>query len=272
MMTNGKVYFVATPIGNLGDITVRALDILKSVDKIACEDTRHSSILLNHYEIKKPTFSYHKFNENKTKSHIIDLVRNGENIAVISDAGMPIISDPGAILVKELIENDIEFEIIPGACACVTALANSGLDSYSFTYGGFLSEKKQDRINYITRLATAETTLIFYSACHDINKDLCDLSRVLGSRKVVVSNDLTKKFEMHYRGILGELEITEPKGEFVICVEGKGLANTLNNLPLEEHIEHYLNTGVSRMEALKLVAKDRNLSKSEVYNSSLKNK
>lgn len=271
-MNNGKVYFVATPIGNLGDITVRAIEILKNVDKIACEDTRHSSILLNHYEIKKPTFSYHKFNENKTKKHIIDLVKNGESIAVISDAGMPIISDPGAILVKELIANNIDFEIIPGACACVTALANSGLDSYSFTYGGFLPEKKQDRINYITRLATAETTLIFYSACHDINKDLCDLANVLGDRQVVVSNDLTKKFEAHYRGTLGKLEISEPKGEFVICVEGKGLANSLNNLSLEEHISHYLKSGVSRMEALKLVAKDRNLSKSEVYNASLKNK
>ena len=269
-MSKGKVYFVATPIGNLGDITVRALDILKQVDKIACEDTRHSSILLNHYEIKKPTFSYHKFNENKTSSHIVELVSKGENIAVISDAGMPIISDPGAILVQELLKNNIDFEIIPGASACVTALALSGLDSTSFVYGGFLPDKNQDRVKYITQLANAESTLIFYSACHDINKDLECLYQVLGARKVVVCNDLTKKFETTFRGVLGDLVIPDAKGEFVVCIEGQKLNNTLNNLTIDEHIKHYLNTGVTRMEALKLVAKDRNLSKSEVYKASLK--
>lgn len=270
MNKKGKVYFVATPIGNLGDITIRALETLKSVDKIACEDTRHSSILLNAYDIKKPTFSYHKFNEIKSTQNIIDLVENGENIAVISDAGMPIISDPGEILARALIEHNISFEVIPGACACVTALAMSGLDSTSFVYGGFLPEKKQEKVQYITRLANAESTLIFYSACHDVNKDLEMLFQVLGDRKVVVSNDLTKKFETHFRGELGQLTIQEPKGEFVICIEGKCLSNALNNLSIEEHIKHYLKTGVSRMEALKLVAKDRNISKSEVYKYSIK--
>lgn len=268
----GKVYFVATPIGNLGDITFRAIEVLKNADYIACEDTRHSAILLSHYDIRKPTFSYHKFNENNSADGIIDLVKQGKNVAVISDAGMPIISDPGAILSKKLIELDLPFEVIPGASACVTALALSGLDNTSFTYGGFLPEKKQDRVIFINRLATAETTLIFYSACHNIEKDLDDLYKILGSRKVAVCNDITKKFELTIRGVLGEISVQNSRGEFVIVVEGASVQNALNSLKIEEHIEHYIRTGVSRMEALKLVARDRNISKSEVYKYSLNDK
>ena len=269
---SGKVYFVATPIGNLGDITIRALEILKSADYIACEDTRHSAILLNHYEIKKPTFSYHKFNENKSALGIIDLVKQGKKVAVISDAGMPVVSDPGVILAKKLIEFDLPFEVIPGASACVTALALSGLDSASFVFGGFLPEKNQERVAYIRRLATAESTLIFYSACHDVEKDLEDLFQNLGARKVAVCNDITKKFEETFRGVLGELKIENPRGEFVIVVEGANIQNALNSLTMNEHIEHYISTGVSKMEALKLVAKDRNLSKSDVYKYTLTDK
>ncbi len=271
-MEKGKVFFVATPIGNLGDITLRALEVLKSCDYIACEDTRHSAILLNHYEIKKPTFSYHKFNETRESEKILTLIANGKNVAVISDAGMPIISDPGAILVRELIKNKIDFEMIPGANAGVSALALSGLDATSFVFGGFLPEKKQDRIEYINRLARAESTMIFYSACHDIKKDLNDLFSILGNRQVSVSNDITKKFEQTFRGRLGEIEIESPRGEFVIVVEGQVMQNALNKLDINEHIQHYLSAGVSRMEALKLVARDRNMSKSEIYKASLNNK
>lgn len=268
----GKVFLVATPIGNLGDMTYRAVEVLNSVDRIACEDTRHSSILLRHYDIHKPTFSYHKFNERKVAEEIVELAKNGENIAVISDAGMPIISDPGAILVSKLIECEVLFEVIPGASACVTALALSGINGSAFVFAGFLPEKHQERINYITKLARAEATLIFYSACHDVNKDLTDIFSVLGERKVAICNDITKKFEATFRGVLGEINIPEPKGEFVIVVEGGALENELNSLPLEKHIEYYLNTGVTRMEAIKLVSKDRGLSKSEVYKMQLTDK
>lgn len=268
----GKVYFVATPIGNLGDITFRAVETLKNADYIACEDTRHSAILLSHYDIHKPTFSYHKFNENNSADGIIDLVNQGKIVAVISDAGMPIISDPGAVLARKLIEENLPFEVVPGASACVTALALSGLSNMAFTYGGFLPEKIQDRVEIISRLATAETTLIFYSACHNITKDLDDLFKILGARKVAVCNDITKKFELTIRGVLGEVEIENPRGEFVIVIEGVELKNSLNTLSIEEHIKYYLDTGVRRMEALKLVAKDRNLSKSEVYKHSLSDK
>ena len=260
-----KVYFVGTHIGNLGDITVRALEILQSVDYIACEDTRHSSILLRHYDINKPTFSYHKFNEKTASTKILNLAKQEKSVAVISDAGMPCISDPGFTLVDRLIAEGIEYEIIPGASAVITALVGSGLDTSRFTFGGFLPDKNTERVNFIKTLASAESTIILYSADHDLNSDLADCAKVLGKRNVVVANDLTKNFERFYRGVLGEIQIADPRGEFVILIEGKKATSGLNDLPLEEHIAHYLAAGVTRMEALKLVAKDRGVSKSVIY-------
>jgi len=260
-----KVYLVGTPIGNLGDITVRALEILRSVDYIACEDTRHSSILLNHYEITAPTFSYHKFNEKTSANKIVNLIKSGKSVAVISDAGMPSISDPGFVLVEELLKNDLPFEVIPGASAVVTALVGSGLNTQNFVFGGFLPDKKTERVNTLNRLASAECTIILYSADHDLEKDLRDCASVLGHRRVVVANDLTKKFETYFRGFLDEISIPNPRGEFVILIEGKLCESELNSLTVEEHIEHYIQAGVSRMEALKLVAKDRGVSKSVIY-------
>lgn len=260
-----KVYFVGTPIGNLADITVRALDTLRAVDFIACEDTRHSSILLNHYEIKKPTFSYHKFNEKSASEKIINLVMDGKSVAVISDAGMPSISDPGFTLMQKLVERGVEYEVVPGASAVITALVGSGLDTTQFVFGGFLPDKNIERVNTINRLASAECTIVFYSADHDLGNDLEDCAKVLGHRQVVVANDLTKKFERFYHGYLDEIVIEEPRGEFVILIEGKKVASGLNDLPLSSHIQHYLDAGVSRMEALKLVAKDRGVSKSVIY-------
>ncbi len=260
-----KVYLVGTPIGNLGDITVRALEILRSVDYIACEDTRHSSILLRHYDIAKPTFSYHKFNERSAADKIISLVHDCKSVAVISDAGMPSISDPGFVLVDELVRHGIDYEVIPGASAVVTALVGSGLDTAGFVFGGFLPDQKTERVNLLQKLAGAEVTMIFYSADHDLRKDLADCARVFGHRRVVVANDLTKKFETFYRGYLDELTIADARGEFVILIEGKQAASALNDLTINEHIEHYISAGVSRMEALKLVAKDRGVSKSVIY-------
>ncbi len=261
-----KVYFVGTPIGNLEDITLRALDTLRNVDYIACEDTRHSSILLNNYEINKPTFSYHKFNEKTASDKIIKLLNDGKSVAVISDAGMPCISDPGYTLLDKLIQNNLDYEIIPGASAVITALVGSGLDTTSFTFGGFLPDKKLERLDYLKKLASSECTLVLYSASHEINKDLADCSLALGDRRVVVANDLTKKFEKFYRGNLGDLVIDDAKGEFVIIIEGKTAQNPLNELPITDHIAYYTNQGIGNMEALKLVAKDRGVSKSTIYN------
>ena len=269
-MNKGKVYFVGTPIGNLADITLRALDTLKNVDLIACEDTRHSSILLQHYDIKKPTFSYHKFNEKTATQKIISYVQEGKNIAVISDAGMPVISDPGFILLDELIKNDIEYEIIPGPSAVVTALVGSGLDTQNFVFGGFLPDKKIERETLLQKLSLAESTIILYSADHDLEKDLDTCFAVLGNRRVVVANDLTKKFERFYRGVLGELEIENIKGEFVILIEGLPVHNDLNDLSILEHYNYYLNSGIDKKEAIKKVAKDRQVSKSTIYNEILK--
>ena len=260
-----KVYLVGTPIGNLGDITLRAIETLRSVDYIACEDTRHSSILLNHYEINKPTFSYHKFNERTASNKIISLVESGKSVAVISDAGMPSISDPGFVLVSELVNKNLPFEIIPGVSAVPTALVGSGLITQSFVFGGFLPDKKTDRVNLLNKFANAESTIILYSADHDLIKDLGDCASVLGHRRVVVANDLTKKFEKFYRGYLDQIDIIEPRGEFVILIEGQSVMSELNDLPVAEHIQHYINAGVGRMEALKLVAKDRGVSKSVIY-------
>ena len=268
----GKLYFVGTPIGNLGDITLRALETLKNVDYIACEDTRHSSILLKHYEINKPTFSYHKFNEKTASQKIISLIQSGKSVAVISDAGMPSISDPGLILAQKLVENNIAYEVIGGVSAVTQSLVGSGLDTRSFVFGGFLPDAKNERLNYIKKLSQSESTLIFYSADHDLAKDLNDLYIALGGKKVVVANDLTKKFEHFYRGNLGSLVIQEPKGEFVILIEGVKQENMLNNAPIEDHIQFYIDSGMSRMEALKLVAKDRGISKSQVYNQTVDKK
>ena len=268
----GKVYFVGTPIGNLGDITLRALEILKDVDYIACEDTRHSSILLKYYEINKPTFSYHKFNEKTASQKITNYIKEGKNIAVISDAGMPAISDPGSTLLNELIQENLDYEIVPGVSAVTTALVGSGLDTKSFVFGGFLPDKKIERERLLKKLSLAESTIILYSADHDLEKDLLTCFEVLGSRKVVVANDLTKKFACFFRGILGELKIEKIKGEFVILIEGLPQKNELNDLSILEHYNHYINLGVDKKEALKKVAQDRQVAKNVIYNEVLKAK
>lgn len=265
-MTNARVYFVGTPIGNLEDITFRAINTLNNVDYIACEDTRHSSILLNTYNIHKPTFSYHKFNEKTASKKIIDLVKKGQSVAIITDAGMPAISDPGSVLIEALVQNNIDFEIIPGVSAVTCAVVGSGLDTAQFIFCGFLPDGKTDRLESLKKWATAEATLIIYSADHDLNKDLEDCYSALGNRQVVVANDLTKKFENYFRGTLDSLKIENPKGEFVILIEGKSVNNALNELTLEEHLQFYVSKGIERKEALKLVAKDLNVSKSTVYN------
>lgn len=259
------LYFVGTPIGNLKDISFRALEVLKSVDEIACEDTRHSLGLLNAYEIKKPLFSYHKFNERESGEKIIEKLKAGKNIAVITDAGMPVVSDPGNILSQMLIENGLEFTIIPGACAFVSALVLSGLDSSKFCFLGFLPEKNKDRKEFLEKYKNLDLTLIFYSAPHDINKDVKSIYEVLGDRRAVAVKEITKLYENAFRFNLKDDISLEQKGEFVLLVEGASEENENLRLSEKEHIELYLSKGYDKKEALKIVAKERGVSKSSLY-------
>lgn len=260
------LYFIATPIGNLSDISLRALETLKSVDLIACEDTRHSLKLLSHFEIKKPLIAYHKFNEKKQAETLIEELKNGKNIAVISDAGTPVISDPGNVLTKMLCEEGIEYTVIPGATAFVSALILSGLDASRFTFIGFLPEKTKDRENLLKQYKNNSETLIFYSAPHDVNNDLKTLYSVLGDRQVALVKEITKMHETTYRFTLSNAKIEEPKGEFVIVVDGaKETANEFNSLTEKEHIDLYLSRGLSKKEAIKKVAEERGVSKNSLY-------
>ncbi len=259
------LYFVGTPIGNLKDISLRAIEVLKSVDEIACEDTRHSLGLLNAYEIKKPLFSYHKFNENECSEKIIAKLLDGKNIAVISDAGMPVISDPGNILVKMLIERGLEFTVIPGASAFVSALVLSGLDSSKFCFLGFLPQKNKDRTAFLEKYKNLDLTLIFYSAPHDIEKDIKSIYSVFGDRVAVAVKEITKLHERSERFNLADGLSSEPKGEYVLLVEGGKCENNLLALTEKEHIDFYIKEGLDKKDALKKVAKERGISKSSLY-------
>ena len=259
------LYFVATPIGNLKDITLRALEVLKSVDEIACEDTRHTLGLLNAYEIKKPLFSYHKFNEKESGLKIIEKLKAGKNIAVVSDAGMPVISDPGNVLAKMLVEEGLEFTVIPGACACVSALVLGGIDASKFCFLGFLPQKNSERKEVLSKYENVDATLIFYSAPHDVKKDIESIYSVFGDRVAVAVKEITKLHERAERFNLKDGLPTEPKGEYVLLVEGKKQGNDNLNLTEKEHIELYISQGLDKKEALKRVAKERGVSKSELY-------
>ena len=214
------LYFVSTPIGNLEDISLRAISVLKEVDIIACEDTRHSKILLDHYDIKAKTIAYHKFNENNSADGIIELLNQGKNVAVISDAGMPVISDPGNILAKKLIENNIKFTIIPGANAGLSALVLSGFDATKFAFFGFLSEKNKELKNQLEELSNFNGTKIIYSSKYNLNKDLKSLHSTLGEVNVAIVSEITKMHEQVTFATL-PFELNEPKGEFVIVIENK---------------------------------------------------
>lgn len=264
-MERGTLFLVGTPIGNLKDITLRALETLKFVDYIACEDTRHSMILLNFYEVKKPLFSVHKFNEKKESEKVKRRLLEGKNVAYISDAGMPGICDPGFVLLNEVLNEGLKVEVIPGVTALTTALVGGGIFQDKFSFLGFLPEKKIERERILESFKNLDTTLVLYSSSHNIKEDLKTLFSVFGNRKVVVANELTKKFEKYFSGTLEKIELENPKGEFVIMVEGTKPISPLNELSLEEHFEFYVAQGETKMEAIKKVAKDRKLKKDEVY-------
>ncbi len=259
------LYFVGTPIGNLKDISFRAISVLKEVDEIACEDTRHSLGLLNAYQIKKPLVSYHKFNEKEAGEKIIEKLKSGKNIAVITDAGMPVISDPGNVLVEMLVENNLEFTVVPGACAFVSALLLSGLDSSKFCFLGFLPTKSTERKDFLQKYKNLDMTLIFYSAPHDIKKDIQTIYEVFGDRRAVAVKEITKMHESAHRFSLAEGIEGEPKGEFVLLVEGGIIENENLKLSEKEHIELYISQGMDKKQALKQVAKERGVSKSSLY-------
>jgi len=275
-MKSGKLYLVPTPIGNLKDITLRALETLKEADIIAAEDTRQTLKLLNHFEIKKTMISYHKYNEQSKSDKIIDLLMEGKNVALVSDAGTPGISDPGSVVVQRCIEKMIDFEVLPGATAITTALVYSGLDTTKFLFRGFLPRENKDRKVIVDELLQSQETLIFYEAPHRLLDTLTFLLDAFGDRKIAVCRELTKIYQEIYRGSIKEsiqyfIE-KKPRGEFVLVLEGKKLEDIKEekkeawiNLSIEEHILKYINDGIDKKDAIKLVAKERELPKSEVY-------
>ena len=251
------LYFVATPIGNLGDISYRAVEVLNSVDEIGCEDTRHSLTLLNHYSIKKPLFSYHKFNEKETADKIVEKLKNGVN--------MPVISDPGNILTKRLKEENLEFTVVPGASAGLSALILSGLDASRFCFLGFLPQKQTERVEFLQDYKEFCGSLIFYSAPHDINKDIKTIYEVFGNRKAVAVKEITKLYEKTQEIFLEDGEIDNPKGEFVLVVEGFNKKDENKELSDSQLIDKYILEGLDKKSAIKRVAKERNIAKSELY-------
>ena len=274
---NGKLYLVATPIGNLEDITLRALRILKEVDYIAAEDTRNTLKLLNHFEIKKPLISNHRHNEEDRENSLIEKLKDGKNIAVVSDAGTPGISDPGEVIAKRAIEENIEVIPIPGACAAINALIASGLNTKEFVFFGFLPLNKKLRKEKLEEIKNENKTIIIYEAPHKIKDSLNDLKNVVGDRKIVLARELTKIYEEFIRGNIDEIiEKSENlKGEMILLIEGSkefNNENILNNLSLEEHYNVYEKQGLDKKEIIKKIAKDRGVNKNEIYQYFLKNK
>ena len=266
---DGKLYIVATPIGNLEDITLRAINILKQVDLIAAEDTRHTLKLLNHLQISKPLISYHRHNEQTKKDILIQKLKQGQNIAIVSDAGTPGISDPGEEIIKQAIQENITIIPIPGACALINALICSGISTKEFVFLGFLPLNKKLRKGKLEEIKTETKTIILYEAPHKLKATLEDLKDNLENRQVVLARELTKIHEEFIRGTANELlqKIDNLKGEFVIIIEGAKPQeeNKFTNLSLEEHYKYYENLGYSKKEIIKQIAKDKNTNKNEIY-------
>lgn len=278
MKSNGVLYICPTPIGNLDDITIRTLNTLKEVDIIAAEDTRHTIKLLNYFEIKKPLTSYHEHNIKEKGPVLINKLINGENIALVSDAGMPGISDPGEDLIKLAIEHDIKVTALPGATASILALILSGLPTDKFIFEGFLSSNKKDRKERLRKILYEERTMIIYESPHRLLKTLNDMLEILGDRRISIARELTKRYEEIYRANISEsinkFNNDTIRGEFVLVVEGsKDINNneeeSFLDLSIKEHIILYIEQGLTKKDAIKKVSKDRNIPKREVYKESL---
>lgn len=270
---SGILYLVATPIGNLEDITFRAINILKEVDLIAAEDTRHTLKLLNHYEISKPLISYHRHNEEIKVDGLIENLKEGQNIAVVSDAGTPAICDPGEVIVKEALRENIKVVPIPGACAFVNAIIASGLDTKEFVFYGFLSINKKLRKEKLEQIKKENKTIILYEAPHKLKNTLEDLEEILEDRKIVIARELTKIHEEFIKGTAKEIleKYTEPKGEHIILIEANPIKqedeekSKINNMTIEEHYKYYEEQGFSKNEIIKKIAKDKGVTKNEIY-------
>lgn len=279
-MDEGTLYICPTPIGNLEDITIRVLNTLKNVDLIAAEDTRHTLKLLNHFEIQKPLTSYYEHNKKSKGEVLIEKLLNGKNIALVSDAGMPGISDPGADIIRLCIQRDIPFEVLPGATASILALVACGLDTNKFTFEGFLDRDKKKRKERLELIKKEDRTLIFYEAPHRILATLKDILNTLGNRRAVIGRELTKRYEEFIRGNIEELiehfKTHQPKGEIVLLCEGVDLEEEalkeqekLEEMTIKEHIILIMKSGVDKKSAIKEVAKLRNIPKRDVYKQAI---
>ena len=280
MNMKGILYLVATPIGNLEDMSLRALRTLREVDLIAAEDTRHTAKLLNHFDIKKTLTSYYEHNKFEKGSQLIGQLLEGRNVALVSDAGSPGISDPGEDLVKLAIENGIEVTMIPGPVAAITGLVLSGLPTGRFVFEGFLPMNKKLRKQRLQHVKNEARTIVFYEAPHKLVSTLKDLFLTLGDRRIVLARELTKHFEQVIRCTLSEAvgRYTDelPKGEFVLILEGVNeklvhdeKKKKWDSISLREHLEMYLEQGLDRKDAIKRVSEDREISRREVYNNCL---
>ena len=261
------VYIIPTPIGNMEDITLRAINTLKQVEVIFCEDTRVTSLLLNHFEIKKKLISSHKFNEDKNDNKLLDYLNDGKDVGIVTDRGTPIISDPGFELVKVAIENHFNVVSLPGPTAFVPALTVSGLSPQPFLFYGFLINKEGKRKKELELLKNHKETMIFYESPHRIIETLDNMIEVLGNRNISISREISKKFEEIYRGTIEEvkLDMVDVKGELVIVVSGNTDENTYDNLSIIEHVNLYIKEGLTSKDAIKKVSQDRGMNKNEVY-------
>ncbi len=277
----GTLYLVATPIGNLQDITLRAINTLKEVELIAAEDTRQTIKLLNHFEIKKPLVSYYEHNKIVKGNYLIGKLLEGQDIALVSDAGTPGISDPGEDLVKLCIENDIKVTMIPGPVAAVTGMVISGLPTGRFVFEGFLPMNKRTRQERLKQLKDETRTIIFYEAPHKLPYTLKDMYNAWGDRRIALARELTKRYEEVIRCSLFEamerFQEEAPKGEFVVVIEGRDEQQLLDiekdkyaDISIEEHVERYIQNGLMKKEAIKKVAEDRGINKRDVYNLVMK--
>ena len=277
---SGKLYLCATPIGNLEDITFRVLRTLKEVDLIGAEDTRHSIKLLNHFGIKTPMTSYHEYNKVEKAKYLVSLLQEGKNIALITDAGTPGISDPGEELVRQCYEAGIEVSSLPGPAACITALTMSGMATRRFAFEAFLPSDKKERAMVLAELAEETRTIVLYEAPHHLLRTLEELREQIGNRKITICRELTKKYEEAKQSFTDDMidhySLNEPKGEFVLVIEGKSFDEKVKEeqeswleLTIAEHLDYYVNRGMNKKEAMKQVAKDRGISKRDVYQADL---
>ena len=281
METTGTLYLVATPIGNLEDITLRALRVLKEADQIAAEDTRHSRGLLTHFEIHAPLTSYHEFNKFEKAEVLIAALKEGQNIALITDAGTPGISDPGEVLVCRCYDEGIPVIPVPGPAACIAAVTTSGLPCRRFAFEAFLPREKQEREAILGELKKETRTIVLYEAPHHLKKTLAQLSETLGAnRRITLCRELTKVHEEKWRTTIGEAalryEEEDPRGEYVLVIEGRPMeeaaaeaAADWQDISIEAHVQQYLDAGMDKKSAMRQVAKDRGMSRRDVYQALL---